>query len=197
MLSGPLQAADDQLQMITATGRAVISHSDALNEAKNMALEDALYLASLQGGARVDGFSSIDKSTNLNETLLVRPSSTIKDFVILEENVDATHYNVTIRAYLVNVNDFLDCSNRDFVNLKYLSPHYSISSKLAPWTSKLPNVISSGPFPALGRTALIFSFLAALAAAGAAGAAFASPAGAALPPGVANGLPSRDLHLID
>ena len=48
MLSGPLQAADDQLQMITATGRAVISHSDALNEAKNAALEDALYLAGCQ-----------------------------------------------------------------------------------------------------------------------------------------------------
>ncbi len=128
---------------VVTNGRAVIIGGNE-ELAKKRALEDALYLASLQGGARVDGFSSIDKSTNLNETLLVRPSSTIKDFVILEENVDATHYNVTIRAYLVNVNDFLDCSNRDFVNLKYLSPHYSISSKLAPWTSKLPNVISSG-----------------------------------------------------
>ena len=45
MQSGAVQAADDQLRMITATGRAVISHSDALNEAKNAALEDALYLA--------------------------------------------------------------------------------------------------------------------------------------------------------
>jgi hypothetical protein len=34
MQSGAVQAADDQLRMITATGRAVISHSDALNEAK-------------------------------------------------------------------------------------------------------------------------------------------------------------------
>ena len=64
-------------------------------------------LASLQGGARIDGYSSIDSSTNLNETLLVRPSSTIKDFVIIEENVDSTHYNVKIKAILVSVNDFL------------------------------------------------------------------------------------------
>ena len=39
MLSVTAQAAEDQLRMITATGRAVISHSDALNEAKNAALE--------------------------------------------------------------------------------------------------------------------------------------------------------------
>ena len=42
MLSGAVQAADDQLRMITATGRAVIAHSDALNEAKNAALEEAI-----------------------------------------------------------------------------------------------------------------------------------------------------------
>ena len=59
MLSGVVEAADEQLQIITATGRAVISHSDALNEAKNSALEDALYLAALSGGAKIDGFSSV------------------------------------------------------------------------------------------------------------------------------------------
>ena len=59
MLSGAVQAADDQLRMITATGRAVIAHSDALNEAKNLALEDALYLAALSGGAKINGFSSV------------------------------------------------------------------------------------------------------------------------------------------
>ncbi len=127
---------------IISNGRAVIIDGNE-SLAKKRALEDALYLASLQGGARVDGFSSVDTRTNLNETLLVRPSSTIKDFVVLEENADSTHYNITIKAYIVNVNSFLDCSSRDFVNLSYLSPHFSISSRLAPWTQKLPNVISS------------------------------------------------------
>ena len=45
--SGFAHALDEQLQIITATGRAVISHSDALNEAKNVALEDALYLGDI------------------------------------------------------------------------------------------------------------------------------------------------------
>ena len=127
---------------ILSNGRAVIINGN-VDLAKKRALEDALYLASIQGGAKVDGYSSIDSSTNLNETLLVRPSSTIKDFVIIDENVDESHYNVKIKAILVSVNDFLNCSSREFVNLTFLSSHFSISSRLPPWTSKLPHSISS------------------------------------------------------
>ena len=143
LLSTYLIANEIGYKEIISNGRAVIIEGNE-NLAKKRALEDALYLASLQGGAKVDGFSSVDKSTNLNETLLVRPSSSIKDFVIIDEGVDGSHYNVKIKAYIVNVNNFLDCSGRDFVNLSYLSPHFSISSRLDPWTNKLPKVISSG-----------------------------------------------------
>ena len=108
-------------------------------------------MASLQGGAKIDGYSNVDASTSLNENILVRPSSTIKDFVILEESQDETHYNVSIKAYLVNVNNMINCANRDFVNLSYLEPHYSISSRLPAWTSKLPLVISSGIFKNLNN----------------------------------------------
>ena len=62
------------------------------------ALDDALYLASLQAGAKVDGYSSVNTNTSLNENILIRPSSTIKDFVILEEK-DKTHFSVKIRAF--------------------------------------------------------------------------------------------------
>ena len=69
----------------------------------------------------------------------MRPSATIKDFVITKESSDDTHYNVSIRAYLASMNNMLNCSSRDFVNLTYLSPHFSISSRLPAWTTKLPN----------------------------------------------------------
>ena len=130
---------------VFSKGRAVIIDGD-VDLAKKRALEDALYLASLQGGAKIDGYSNIDANTNLNENLLVRPSSTIKDFVIIEESSDETHYNVSIKAYLVSVNNFLDCSDREFVNLSYLAAHYHVSSRLPAWTNKLPNVISSGVY---------------------------------------------------
>jgi len=137
-----LIANELKFKEIISEGRAVIIN-DNTDLAKKRALEDALYLASIQGGAKIDGFSSIDKNTSLNESVLVRPSSTIKDFVIIDEKVDKTHYVVKIMAYLVSANNLIDCAGRDFVNLSYLAPHFTISSKLPAWTSKLPNVISS------------------------------------------------------
>lgn len=130
---------------VFSSGRAVIINGDT-NLAKKRALEDALYLATIQGGAKVDGYSSVDTNTNLNERVLVRPSATIKDFVITQESSDDTHYNVTVRAYLVSVSNMLNCSDRDFVNLTYLSPHYTISSRLPAWTTKLPNEVSKEVF---------------------------------------------------
>ncbi len=129
------------MREIIADGRAVIINGDK-KQAKNRALDDALYLASLRGGAKVDGYSSVDSSTRLNESLLVRPVSSITDFVIIEENADDTHYNVKIRAYLVSVNNVSNCTDRNFVNLTFLSPHFTVSSKLEPWTHKLPSAIS-------------------------------------------------------
>ena len=111
-----LLANEINYKEVFSKGRAVIVENN-VSLAKKRALEDALYLASLQGGAKVDGYSSVDMNTNLNENVLIRPSSTIKDFVIIEESQDETHYNVTIKAYLVTVNSMLNCANRDFVNL--------------------------------------------------------------------------------
>ena len=140
-----LLANEVNYKEVFSKGRAVIVENN-VSLAKKRALEDALYLASLQGGAKVDGYSSVDMNTNLSENVLIRPSSTIKDFVIIEESQDETHYNVTIKAYLVNVNSMLNCANRDFVNLSYLAPHYSVSSKLPAWTDQLPIKISSEIF---------------------------------------------------
>ena len=69
---------------IISQGRAVIIDGNE-EIAKKRALDDALYFASLQAGAKIDGYSSVDTNTSLKENLLVRPSSSIKDFVILEE----------------------------------------------------------------------------------------------------------------
>ncbi len=145
LVSTYLVANEIGYKEVFSSGRAVIIDGDS-NLAKKRALEDALYLASIQGGAKVDGYSSIDKNTNLNESVLVRPSATIKDFVIIQESSDDTHYNVSIRAYLVSMNNMLNCSDREFVNLTYLSPHFTISSKLPAWTTKLPNEVSKEVF---------------------------------------------------
>ena len=140
MLSGPLQAADDQLQMITATGRAVISHSDALNEAKNVALEDALYLAALSGGAKIDGFSSIQADTALDDHFVVRPSSEILDYNIIDEMHDDQHYQVTVEAAVGTV-EREGCQNRMVGHISMFAPSYSLTRHVSAWLSTTPQLM--------------------------------------------------------
>ena len=55
---------------IVTEGRAVIIEGNE-EIAKKRALDDALYLASLQAGAKIDGYSTVDTNTSLKENLLV------------------------------------------------------------------------------------------------------------------------------
>ena len=135
-----MQAEDDQLQMITATGRAVISHSDALNEAKNAALEDALYLAALSGGAKIDGFSSVQADTALDDYFVVRPSSEILDYNIVDEIHDDQHYQVTIQAAVGTV-ERDGCQNRMLGHISMFAPSYSLTRHVPGWLSTTPPIM--------------------------------------------------------
>ena len=145
-----LVAQEISHKAIISEGRAVIvDGNEAI--AKKRALYDALYLASLQGGAKIDGYSTVDTNTSLNENLLIRPSSSIKDFVILEESKDETHYSVKIKAILVSLNSLLDCSARSNINLSYFKPNFVVSSKLPAQLQNLPLLISQKIFENLTR----------------------------------------------
>jgi len=145
-----LVAQEISHKAIISEGRAVIVDGNE-EVAKKRALDDALYLASLQGGAKIDGYSTVDTNTSLNENLLIRPSSSIKDFVILEESKDETHYSVKIKAILVSLNSLLDCSARSNINLSYFKPNFVVSSKLPAQIQNLPLLISQKIFENLAR----------------------------------------------
>ncbi len=143
-------AQDFSHKEIIAEGRAVIINNDE-ETAKKRALDDALYLASLQAGAKVDGYSTIDNNTSLNENLLVRPSSSIKDFVILEEKKDSTHFTIKIKAFAVGVEEVMNCSTREQINLSYLRPYFTVSSRLPAYSQNLPSLISNNIFKNLKK----------------------------------------------
>ena len=141
VITASVQAADDQLRMITATGRAVISHNDALNEAKNAALEDALYLAALSGGAKIDGFSSVQADTALDDYFVVRPSSEILDYNIVDETHDEQHYQVTVQAAVGTV-ERDGCQNRMLGHISMFAPSYSLTRHLPGWLSTTPQLMA-------------------------------------------------------
>jgi len=138
-------AQDFSHKTIITEGRAVIIDGNE-DLAKKRALDDALYLASLQAGAKIDGYSNIDQNTSLSENLLVRPSSSIKDFVVLDQKKVDTHFVVKIKAFLVSIDDMINCSKREKINLGYYRPHFIVSSRLPAYSQKLPFMISQNIF---------------------------------------------------
>jgi hypothetical protein len=125
--------AQADLKYTEATGRAVIQDGADASEARMMALEDALYLAALQGGAKIDGFSAVNTDTSLNDFLVVRPASMIMDYTIINEMEDDTHYTVVIRAILGEKND-AGC-NRPVINATLYKPVVKIGAKVPGWAS--------------------------------------------------------------
>ena len=62
--------AKDTLRFIETTGRAVIENDETINTSRRRALEDALYLAALHGGATIS-FSAVNTDTSIQENLVI------------------------------------------------------------------------------------------------------------------------------
>ena len=59
-------------EMIRVTGRAAIEPRGQ-DAAERLALEDALYMAAMAGGAELNGFSMVENGILVGETVLLRP----------------------------------------------------------------------------------------------------------------------------
>ena len=64
---------EQSFKFTTATGRAAITQNVTEEIARMRALEDALYLAALQGGADINGFTSVSTDTSFRIISLFAP----------------------------------------------------------------------------------------------------------------------------
>ena len=109
------------MRFTETTGRAVILDPAMEQEARMTALEDALYLAALEGGARIDGFSAVMTDSSLEDHFVIRPASRILDYTITNEVIDDLHYQVSIRAAVGDLPKG-NCLSRRNVNLTVFAP---------------------------------------------------------------------------
>ena len=109
------------MRFTETTGRAAIIDPEMEQEARMMALEDALYLAALEGGARIDGFSAVMTDSSLEDHFVIRPASRILDYTITNEVIDDLHYQVSIRAAIGDLPKGTGLHRRD-VNLTVFAP---------------------------------------------------------------------------
>lgn len=131
------EATEENLKLVTSTGRAAIISDEQVQETRSRALEDALYGAALLGGAEIDGFSSIQAGTQLDDHFVVRPSSKIVDYDILNEQSDDLHYAITIEAAVGDVRK-TECQNRPVNNVTMFAPAIVIDNEVPAWVSHIP-----------------------------------------------------------
>ena len=144
---GPAKAG---VNIVEVTGRAALSDQYTSDELRRMALEDALYLAALQGEARVDGYSFIDEMTNLTEQVLVRPGDSILDYSLLEEKQTEHHFEVKIRAVTGHIAD--SCSSSMKSRLHVYSPQINMARNAPSWAAGLAKKMVSILFDAIDKS---------------------------------------------
>ena len=84
-------------KQVEATGRAVLIEGD-IETSRKRALEDALYIAALKGGADINGFSAITSNTVINDQSIVKATNRVLDFKILSEKQSKEFLSIKISA---------------------------------------------------------------------------------------------------
>mgnify|MGYP006060378209 FL=1 len=154
VFSNSLLATDNaNFKQVEATGRAVLIAGD-IETSRKRALEDALYIAALKGGADINGFSAITSNTVINDQSIVKATNRVLDFKILSEKQSREFLSIRISAVVGGKLSKKNCKNRP-INITLFRGSYnvesSVPSKLARYTpmwygqiydviSKLPNV---------------------------------------------------------
>ena len=98
MFNIDLYAQDkSNFKQVEATGRSILLPEN-IETSRKRALEDALYVAALKGGANVNGFSAISSNTIINDQSVINATNRVIDFKILSENQDNEFLNIKISA---------------------------------------------------------------------------------------------------
>ena len=122
----------NSFQFTTATGRAAITSNVPAELARMRALQDALYLAALQGGANINGFSAVSTDTSVQDHFVVRPSSKIIDYTILSEEKSDSQIEVSIRAAVGNLPE-TKCNRTRPLNMTLYQPDTYIDMNVPAW----------------------------------------------------------------
>ena len=112
IFSNSLLATDNvNFKQVEATGRAVLIAGD-IETSRKRALEDALYIAALKGGADINGFSAITSNTVINDQSIVKATNRVLDFKILSEKQSKEFLSIRISAVVGGELSKKNCKNR-------------------------------------------------------------------------------------
>ena len=134
--------AKDPVRFIETTGRAVIEDDEMIDISRRRALEDALYLAALHGGAKINGYSAVSTDTSIQENLVIQPASKILDYTIISEERADMHFIVKIKSAVGQLRK-KECDNKGLKSLSVYKPVINIDPSAPFWVNSLANELTN------------------------------------------------------
>ena len=140
---------DSKFRKVEATGRAILIDGN-IEISRKRALEDALYIAALKGGANVNGFSAIGANTVINDQAIITAAYKVIDFKILKETQNKEYLSIRISAIVGGDLSSKNCKVRP-INISLFQGHYSFGSdvpsslarKMSSWFNDFYEIISN------------------------------------------------------
>ena len=133
-----LYAQDNSnFKQVEATGRSILLPEN-IETSRKRALEDAIYLAALKGGANINGFSSISSNTIINDQSIIKATNRVLDFKILSETQNKEYLTIKISAIVGSELSKQNCKIRPInINLfkGSITVDTNVSSEVARYTS--------------------------------------------------------------
>ena len=133
-----LYAQDNSnFKQVEATGRSILLPEN-IETSRKRALEDAIYLAALKGGANVNGFSAISSNTIINDQSIIKPTNRVLDFKILSETQNKEYLTIKISAIVGSELSKQNCKIRPInINLfkGSITVDTNVPSEVARYTS--------------------------------------------------------------
>ena len=152
LMSFDLFAQDKaSFKQVEATGRSILLPKN-IETSRKRALEDALYVAALKGGANVDGFSAINSNTIINDQSIIKATNRVIDFKILSENQDKEFLRIKISAVVGDELSNINCKQRP-LNISLLKGSFRFDTNVPSeigryipiWYNKLYETVSAIP----------------------------------------------------
>ena len=134
--------AKDPVRFIETTGRAVIEDNEMIDISRRRALEDALYLAALHGGAKINGYSAVSTDTSIQENLVIQPASKILDYTIISEERADMHFIVKIRSAVGQLRK-KECDNKGLKSLSVYKPVINVDPSAPFWVNSLADELAN------------------------------------------------------
>ena len=134
--------AKDPVRFIETTGRAVIEDDEMIDISRRRALEDALYLAALHGGAKINGYSAVSTDTSIQENLVIQPASKILDYTIISEERADMHFIVKIRSAVGQLRK-KECDNKGLKSLSVYKPVINVDPSAPFWVNSLADELTN------------------------------------------------------